>query len=564
MQSPGFTLVAALHAGPGHRRQQRDLQRGERGAAAAAAVPRARAAGRRWRRPGRRNGPSRLLAAELPRRRGAGEVVRAARRDRPRTASRSPGTASRRALEGADRQRQLLRRAARAPDRSAAASSTGENEPGAHARGRARPRALAASASAATPASWAATVQIDREPRTVVGVDAARLPLSRRAPRSGCRSCTTSSSARTSRGAWYLTRRRPARAGRLGRERRARRCDTIAARLAQDVPGRERGRGRHRDAAAARRLVGDARTALFVLLGAVRPRAAGRVRQRREPAARARQRPRERELARARWRSAPGAAAWCASSWPRALLLAVVGGVAGRRCSRAGAGRRAAGARQPAGRAAPRRGARSTARVLAFARRCCRSRRASCSGSLPALQWPRAPRARGAAPGQPRHPGRPAHAACAARSWSARSRSRWCCSPGAGLLIRSFDPAAPRRSRLRREERAQLPRHAAGVGVRRRRAARRASTTRSRRVSPRCPACESVGGVSGLPLASGPCIDLPFTVEGRPEPPPAQQPVAGPSRSRPPATSAPWASRSCAGRAFDAERRRAARRRWSC
>ena len=37
------------------------------------------------------------------------------------------------------------------------------------------------------------------------------------------------------------------------------------------------------------------------------------------------------------------------------------------------------------------------------------------------------------------------------------------------------------------------------------------------------PGVRSVGGVSGLPLASGPFI-ISFTIEGRPEPPPALQP----------------------------------------
>jgi len=93
---------------------------------------------------------------------------------------------------------------------------------------------------------------------------------------------------------------------------------------------------------------------------------------------------------------------------------------------------------------------------------------------------------------------------------------------GSGLLIRSFtllrrvDPGFDPRSAL--SFRFTLPESAYGDDARRvafhdALAARLAAL----------PGVRSVGGVSGLPLASGPFI-ISFTIEGRPEPPPALQP----------------------------------------
>jgi predicted permease len=93
---------------------------------------------------------------------------------------------------------------------------------------------------------------------------------------------------------------------------------------------------------------------------------------------------------------------------------------------------------------------------------------------------------------------------------------------GSGLLIRSFtllrrvDPGFDARSAL--SFRFTLPESAYGddeprVAFHDALAARLAAL----------PGVRSVGGVSGLPLASGPFI-ISFTIEGRPEPPPALQP----------------------------------------
>ena len=231
-QAPGFTLVVA-HARARHRRDERHLQRRERGPAAPAALPRARPAGDGG---ADVEGPAgRLLPAELPRRRG---------RRRPRSQALAAidtngvtltGQGARRAARGGGGERLLLRRAARAARSTAAASSRRRTS-------RARNKVVVLGYPlwrdrfGADPGSSGGTVQLEppaargggRAPpgfslsrgRRDLDADGVRRALPHEQPRR-----------------LVPDRRRPARDGRQVDGARQE-VSTIAARLAQELPGR--------------------------------------------------------------------------------------------------------------------------------------------------------------------------------------------------------------------------------------------------------------------------------------------------------------------------------------
>ena len=387
----------------------------------------------------------------------------------------------------------------------------GENEPG-RTRVAVLGHALWQQRFGGDPKVVGQTIQIDREPRTVVGIappgfshpEGAEIWLP----------MTYDERFRTnSRGAWYLTvvgRLAPGVTVASAREE----VSTIAARLAKDYKDANEGvggtvRGLRES------LVGDTRKALLVLLGAVGlvllvacvnvanlllARVSGR----------------ESELA---LRAALGAGRGRISRQllTESLLLALVGGGLGALVS--GALVDALLRLQPQG--VPRLGeVRIDGGVLAFA--ALLSLATSLAfGVLPALQMSRRATAQSLRQGS--------------RGILGGSRTRLRSAlvvgqialamvllAGSGLLLRSFtllrrvDPGFDARSAL--TFRFTLP-ESAYADEGRLVAFQDALAARLEAL----PGVRSVGAVSGLPLASGPFI-ISFTVDGRPEPPPALQP----------------------------------------
>ena len=386
-----------------------------------------------------------------------------------------------------------------------------ENEPG-HTRVAVLGHALWQQRFGGDPKVVGQTIQIDREPRTVVGIappgfshpEGAEIWLP----------MTYDERFRSnSRGAWYLTvvgRLAPGVSVASAREE----VSTIAARLAKDYKDANEGvggtvRGLRES------LVGDTRKALLVLLGAVGlvllvacvnvanlllARISGR----------------ESELA---LRAALGAGRGriARQLLTESLLLALVGGGLGALVS--GALVDALLRLQPQG--VPRLGeVRIDGGVLAFA--ALLSLATSLAfGVLPALQMSRRATAQSLRQGS--------------RGILGGSRTRLRSAlvvgqialamvllAGSGLLLRSFtllrcvDPGFDARSAL--TFRFTLP-ESAYADESRLVAFQDALAARLEAL----PGVRSVGAVSGLPLASGPFI-ISFTIDGRPEPPPALQP----------------------------------------
>jgi len=355
-------------------------------------------------------------------------------------------------------------------------------------------------------------VQIDREPWTVVGVAPAGFSYPEGAEI--WRPLTYDELFRTkSRGAWYLNvvaRLAPGASLAGAREEMA----TIAARLAKEYPNQNEGVGGTaiglREA-----LVGDTRKALLVLLGAVGlvllvacVNVANLLL--------ARISVREGELA---LRAALGAGRGriVRQLLTESLLLALVGGALGALV--AGGLVDALLALQPQG--VPRlsevridRGVLAFAALTSFAT-------SLVFGTLPALQMSRRATAQSLRQGGRGILGGPRVGLRGALVVGQIALAMVLLA-GAGLLIRSFtllrhvDPGFDARSAL--SFRFTLPESAYAddaprVAFHDALAARLAAL----------PGVRAVGGVSGLPLAGGSFI-ISFTIDGRPEPPPAQQP----------------------------------------
>ena len=336
---------ASLRGGGGrararHRRQHRRLQRGRRGAAAAAAVRGARAAGPR----SGRASPSatrRFVEVSYP------VLPRGARAqpDDGRRLAAMPSTNSGFTLggpragarRGRDRDRQLLRRAAERTRPWAATFVEAEDKVGVAARRRGEPRALAA-AVRRRPGTRGPHARGGRHADDGGRRDAARVPLPARASDLWTPLVPVIPEVVDKANVGWADPDRTARAGRdAGAGARRRSTASTAERLRARLPS----------APAVKTVLtplahewfGPARPALFVLLGAVLPRAAPRLRERVRPPARPGRGARS-ARSRCGWPSEPRARGSCASSWPRPALIAA-GGRPGRHArSRCGASTR--------------------------------------------------------------------------------------------------------------------------------------------------------------------------------------------------------------------------------
>ena len=356
LRGPAPAAVARLHAGGGadagarHRRDERHLQHRERGAAAAAAVPqpdRLVAVAQLWKGSPTVSSPQNFLDVEAQ----ATSFERLAAIDRGRHAHG-------RRQRGAPRGRRGERRffdVLRARPLLGRGFVAGENEPG-RTKVVVLGHRLWLDRFGGDPGIVGGTIQIDREPRTVVGI--APPGFSHPEGAEIWTPMTYDERFRTnSRGAWYLTvigRLAPGASVEQAREE----VKTIAARLEQQYKDANEGVGGTADpaprGAGGRHAPGAAGAA-----GRGGAGAAGGVRQRGEPAARAHHEPRERA------RAARGARRGARPHRPPAVHRERAAGDRGRRRRRAAgghAGRRAA--RAPArGRAAPRRGERRPRRA---------------------------------------------------------------------------------------------------------------------------------------------------------------------------------------------------------